>query len=165
MCNHFDEIQSYRVTIKSIDVAYGTDQNGNYLIKLPFKINDGYVFVEKFELINTGTLFNNITAVKINCPSMVDAYTYNTDNVITHTLEEIPFLSYIKATGAGSNLYYKRNIGVNDIGYPIKNYDLDNRMININLTDETDTALTDAQITGWNLTLLFVDHKANKDSQ
>lgn len=165
MCNKFDDIQAYRVNISSIDIQYGTNQNGHYLIKLPFKINDGYVFVEKFELVNAGTLFNNINGVRVNCPSMVDAYSFYSDDVVRHTIEEIPFMSYVKEVAAGSQLYYKRDVTVNDIGYPIKSYDLDNRMLNITLTDELGDALTNAQITSWTMTLLFVDHKAEKETQ
>lgn len=158
-----DNVQEYRVEIRSGDKQYGNNNSGHYLVRLPFKINDGYVFVESLEITNAGTLFNGVNLVKVNCPSLTNTYYYSTSGDRPSTIESIPLMNDYKQVAAGSELYFKREVGIESIGYSIKNIDLDNAMLHIELKNETNTLLTEAQITDWTMTLLFVDHDAEKE--
>ena len=156
--------QVYRINLNSANKSSGTNQDANYFVRLPYTIRRGSIFVESLGITNAGTLFNGITNVKVASPDFPNSYSWFSDNIDHHVIDDIGLQeNYFVSATAGNEMKYKRHVNYNDVGLPISNYNFYNKQINIKLIDQDDTALPNAQLTSYSLTLVIIDEDPDLD--
>lgn len=157
----------YRITINSGDLDNGTKVDGNYLIKLPYQVNRGMCYIEQLSITDAGTLFNTAIAVKVQSTTFTNNHSYETDGVNHKTIGIIPLDNnrHGHGGGSGNDLYYSSVINTNACGLPVSNFSLDNVLMNVRLTDDKNVLLTNAQLTDFSLTLVFVDYDPRQNGK
>jgi len=154
------DIEVYRVTLNFADISNGVANDANYLVKLPYTINNGAVFVESLMIVNVDTLFAGKEAVKVASNSFVNNHSYDTSGTNTRVITTVA-LEYDRFNHVDAILHdlnFSQLVNMNSCGLPVKNFSLDNNMINIKLLGEDNDGLTSGKIASYNITLLFVDY-------
>lgn len=157
MCN---KQKVYRITLRSADNINTNDNDAQYFVKLPYSVKSGYLHLESIAILGGGTLLTNVTAVRVCSPSFQQKGHYYSGGATQNVLEEIPTVSY--TINASDDFFYKNQVNSNSIGFPLENFDLNNKYINIQLLDQTNALLTEAQLTSYVLTFLIVDNEPNE---
>lgn len=157
MCN---QKKIYRLSLHSADAVSGDTTNATFLVRLPYKVAKGSLYLESATFQNAGTFLNGVSSLKISVPSFPQKYHYYSDGRNYSVVSEIPLqLNYIQATTL--NVMYKDSFSLNSAGFQVENLDLDNKEFQIQIRDETDAIIPTARLTGFTMTFLIVDDEPN----
>lgn len=161
MCN---KQKVYRITLRSDHKISGNENDGRYMIRLPYTVNNGYIHVESFSIIGNGSLTTGLTTLRICSSSLPQkGHFYSGDGSATNgnlnIIEEIPAQS--NYANASDDFCFRKKVNSNSIGLPLVNFDFNNIIMDLRLLNQDNELLDEADIVDFTITFLIVDNEPN----
>lgn len=152
--------QLYRLYLHSNDrlaIGGNTVVDANFLCRIPAVVKKGYVYLESMYIVGTNgqaPFGAGLHELRVRSNSLSHYNAYETSNVSSNLLFSIPNKDEYTAN-TGDDFRFKATVTGHDVGFPVQNLNLDNWQLNIQLEDDTFTAMTN--VTTWGMNLVFID--------